>query len=283
MSTKDLDTSFVRDKLDHAVVIARGVKRKFMWRYLSGTLPIYLVPEFPKSGGTWFSQMLADCLELPFYRNATLQKMVPSVMSGHQLYHPNYQNVTVMFRDGRDIMVSAYYHFLFKNDINASFGVKRHRSFCDFANYDDIRTNLPKFIDYMFTDFSHKSRHFNWSEFVDSWIDQVDDYVTYRQLKAEPVATLQSTVKRLTGRELTHEFVATVVEKYSFKKQAGRKEGSEDKHSFVRKGIVGDWRNQFTPAACEVFAKHAGSQLIRLGFEENDAWVTDPVASQANH
>lgn len=280
MTTNQLETSFVQDQWVRAKVVTRGLKRKFMWRHLSGTLPIYLVPEFPKSGGTWFSQMLADCLEVPFYRNWSSQKMASSVMSGHHLYDRRYKNVTVMFRDGRDIMVSAYYHFLFKNDINAAFGVKRHRSYCDFADYDDIRTNLPQFIEYMFTDFSKGKRHFSWSDFVDSWIDHVDYYVTYRQLRTDPTATLQASVKRLTGQELSHELVAAVVDKYSFKKQAARNEGSESKHSFVRKGIVGDWRNQFTPEAREVFAKHAGHQLIRLGFEENDAWVTEPVESQ---
>ena len=281
MSSEQLETSLLHDQWVRAQVMARGLKRKAMWRYLSGTLPLYLVPEFPKSGGTWFSQMLADCLEVPFYRNWSAQKFTSSVMSGHHLYDSRYKNVTVVFRDGRDIMVSAYYHMLFKSDINAAFGVKRHRSFCDFDDYDDIRANLPQFIQYMFTNFSKGKRHFSWADFVDSWIDQVDYYVTYRQLRTEPIVTMQAAVKRLTGRELSHEAVAAVVEKYSFKKQSGRNEGSENKHSFVRKGIVGDWQNQFTAEAREVFAKHAGSQLIRLGFEKSDAWVTEPVSSPA--
>ena len=278
MSTKQLDSSFLYDQWFRTVLATRGIKRKVMWRYWSGKLPLYLVPEYPKSGGTWFSQMLADSLGVPFYRNTTSQPFVSCVMSGHHLYDARYQNVTAMFRDGRDIMVSAYYYFLFKNDINASFGVKRHRSYCDFADYDDIRTNLPQFIDYMFTDYAKSRRHFSWADFVDSWLDQIDYFVTYRQLRTEPIETLQNSVERLTGRRPDREFISDVVEKYSFKKQAGRSEGSENKHSFVRKGIVGDWRNQFSREACEVFAKHAGRHLVRLGFEKNDDWVTQAEA-----
>jgi hypothetical protein len=65
------------------------------------------------------------------------------------------------------------------------------------------------------------------------------------------------------------------VEKYSFKRQAGRAQGQSNKHSFVRKGITGDWKNHFTEEACQVFARHAGSQLIRLGFESNNDWVNE--------
>ena len=272
-SNQNLNTSFLYDQWARGRIIARALKRRGIWCYLSGRLPVYLVPEFPKSGGTWFSQMLADCLEVPFFRNTSPQQLVSSVMSGHHLYDPRYQNVTVMFRDGRDVMVSAYYHYLFKNDINQAFGVKRHRRHLNFSDYDDIQNNLPQFIDYMFTDYKRNRRHFSWSDFVDSWVDKVDYYVTYRQVLNEPVPTLTTAVERLTGRTPDESFVSSVVEKYSFKRQAGRAQGQANKHSFVRKGITGDWKNHFSDEACQVFAKHAGSQLIRLGFENDDLWV----------
>jgi len=278
-STQNLNTSFLFDQWARCRIIARALKRRGMWCYMSGRLPIYLVPEYPKSGGTWFSQMLADCLGVPFFRNTSPQKVVSSVMSGHHLYDPRYQNTTVMFRDGRDVMISAYYHFLFKNDINQAFGVKRHRRHLNFADYDDIRGNLPQFVDYMFTDYKRHPRHFSWSDFVDSWIDKVDYYVTYGQLLNDPVPTLTTAVQRLTGRQLEEQFVASVVEKYSFKRQAGRAKGEANKHSFVRKGITGDWKNHFSKEACEVFAKHAGTHLVRLGFEKDDLWVNQASES----
>jgi hypothetical protein len=276
----NLDKSSVTSDLSLRVRLGlRAVKRSAMRKYLSGTLPLYLVPEFPKSGGTWFSQMLADCLDVPFYRNTSYQRMNSSVMSGHFLYDSRYRNVVVMFRDGRDVIVSAYYYFLFKNEINANFGVARHRGYCRFDDYDDIQTNLPKFIEYMFTDYAKGRRHFSWSDFVDSWIDEIDFYVTYRQLRTEPVKTMDAAIRNLTGRELPEEKIQAVVDKYSFKRQTGRAQGDSCKHSFARKGIVGDWVNHFSPEAREVFAKHAGKQLIRLGFEKDLAWVNETAST----
>ncbi|MBM3514222.1 MAG: sulfotransferase domain-containing protein, partial [Alphaproteobacteria bacterium] len=40
----------------------------------------------------------------------------------------------------------------------------------------------------------------------------------------------------------------------------------------VRKGIVGDWRNHFTPAVARAFHDSVGSLLIDCGFETNRDW-----------
>ena len=55
-----------------------ALKRKLMWWGLANIYDAYLVAEFPKSGGTWFSQMLAEYLCLPFSRN-TLPRTVPAL------------------------------------------------------------------------------------------------------------------------------------------------------------------------------------------------------------
>src|SRR3712207_8037395 len=41
----------------------------------------------------------------------------------------------------------------------------------------------------------------------------------------------------------------------------------------LRKGVVGDWRNQFSPEAREVFNRYAGEELILLGYEKDRKWV----------
>jgi hypothetical protein len=53
----------------------------------------------------------------------------------------------------------------------------------------------------------------------------------------------------------------------SFKKLAGRNPGEEDRSSFFRKGIVGDWRNHLSPKAELVFREQAGAWLERLGYQ----------------
>lgn len=265
--------------IERGIVHSRALKRLFMWHYCSGKLPIYLVPEFPKAGGTWFSQMLSDALELPFARNTTPPRFEKCVMSGHHLFSPNFNNVTVVIRDGRDIMVSAYYYMLFKNEINRQFGVDRHRRHLPFADYDDIQSNLPSFIEYMFTRYAKKRFHFSWSQFIDSWLDRDVPVVRYEDLLKSPVDELIRVVKSLTGDELSQERAIRVVEKYSFKNMTGRKSGSEDKKSFVRKGISGDWKNHFSSQACQVFENFAGPQLIKAGYEPDDRWVKEQSES----
>ena len=41
----------------------------------------------------------------------------------------------------------------------------------------------------------------------------------------------------------------------------------------MRKGIVGDWKNHFTPASRAMFDEFAGEQLIKLGYETDNSWV----------
>ena len=255
------------------LIRARAAKRMLMWHTLSNRLPIYLVPEYPKAGGTWFSQMLAEALELPFYRNTSAQPIRKCVMSGHFLHSPHFHNAVIVIRDGRDCVVSAYYYMCFKNNVNRQFGVNRYRSHLQFEDYDDIQNNLPKFIEYLFGKHAEKRFHFGWGEFIDSWYDQDVPVVKYEDLLKQPAAELCKTVKALTGNELPLERAQEIADNYSFKKMSGRKPGQENKGSFVRKGVSGDWKNHFTREARLAFDKFAGDQLIRTGYEPDRAWL----------
>ena len=51
----------------------------------------------------------------------------------------------------------------------------------------------------------------------------------------------------------------------------GRKRGSEDSSSFLRKGIVGDWRNFFTDRDESIFREEAGDLLRELGYDDSGA------------
>lgn len=263
--------------IERGIVHVRAIKRLALWHGFSSRLPIYLVPEFPKSGGTWFSQMLSDCLELPFARNTNPARFEKCVMSGHHLYSRNFSNVSIVIRDGRDIMISAYYYMLFKNEINRQFGVDRHRGHLNFSDYDDIKSNLPRFIEYMFTKYAEKRFHFSWSQFIDSWTPHDVPIVRYEDLLTNAADELIRVVQALTGNELSRERVDEVVEKYSFKNMSGRQSGKENKKSFVRKGIAGDWRNHFSPDACQVFDHFAGKHLIQVGYESDHSWVDSGV------
>ena len=94
----------------------------------------------------------------------------------------------------------------------------------------------------MFTKYAQKRFHFSWSEFIDSWMPHDVPVVRYEDLLTRAGDELIRVVKTLTDRELSQERACEVVEKYSFKNMSGRQSGKENKKSFVRKGIAGDWR-----------------------------------------
>jgi len=237
----------------------------------SGILPLYIVTEYPRSGGSWFSQMLSDCLQVPYPRNE-FPKFKSCVMQRHYKYSPFFQNVFCILRDGRDIMVSYYYYSLFENERYNQKLVENTRKKVSFSDYDNIGKNLPKFIEYLFTHKGHP--RYTWTEFVDSWIDKKDvAFVKYEDLLKDAIGELYKSILEVTGQKLDKRRLEEIVEKYSFKKIAKRKPGQEDKKSFLRKGVTGDWKNYFTQEAKEIFDHYAGETLIKLGYEEDSSWV----------
>ena len=57
-----------------------------------------------------------------------------------------------------------------------------------------------------------------------------------------------------------------------FRKGSSRKRGQEDATSRSRKGVVGDWENDFTGEDKMAFKAIAGDLLITLGYEKSNDW-----------
>ena len=247
-----------------------SVVRLGMCYSFSSCLPLYIVNEYPKSGGTWVSQMLSDYLDLPFSRNQ-FPKFQSSILHGHYLYFPTLKNVFIVMRDGRDIMVSYYYQSLFKHERFNDRLVEITRRDLDFNKYSDIKNNMPKFIEYKFSNKKHP--RFTWSEFVNSWIDKNAPIIAYEDLLVDPIKVLGEAIQKVCNVQPDEDRLRKISEKYSFKNQTGRNPGDENKLSFLRKGIAGDWRNYFSNEAGQVFNEFAGKELIKLGYEIDDSWI----------
>lgn len=275
-----LEGSVVRVK--PAVERLNPVVRFGMANLLSGPLSLYVINEYPKSGGSWLGQMLERALGLPYPRNR-FPEFRASIMHGHYLHlmdgtslRPRgAKNVLVVWRDGRDVMVSSYHHSLFKNERSNGRLVEMTRKELDFPDYEDVRANLPRFVEYAFT--RQRYPRFSWADFARRWNGRKGVvHTSYEILRHDTAGELARIARDLTGRELSLERAREVAEEFSFERQSGgRKPGQENKGSFVRKGIVGDWRTQFTQEAREVFDRYAGDELIRLGYEPNRSWVSE--------
>jgi len=237
---------------------------------LGSSSPYIVVTEYPKSGGTWISMMLSDALAIPFPRNRL--PMLKSCILHDHLFNPfNIHNVLAVTRDGRDILVSQYFHSLFENGSGNEALVRRTRKKLNFRNYDDLESNLPAFIEYTYSDGSRKKH--NWNTFNDRWTETPRAVrAKYEDFLLRPVSELQRVSFELSGETLSEDNADAIVKKYSFSSLSGRKSGEENKRSFLRKGISGDWKNYFTPTAKEVFKDYAGATLIKLGYESDNAW-----------
>lgn len=232
--------------------------------------PVVLT-EYPKSGGTWLSQMMASALDIPYPRNR-LPHWGSQIIHGCYLtVSPNIDTV-VVWRDGRDTMVSYYYHIMFDKPItSAKFGAKLKKAL-DVNDPKDITTIMPRFIEWAFTG---GYPGYSWSDFVNRWYGRKGIvFTSYEAVTENPARELRKVLDHFDRKHVSDQEIASIVEAYSFQKQTNRKPGEEDPWSFVRKGIVGDWQNVFDRECREMFNRFAGRELKLLGYEPNDDWIT---------
>ncbi len=250
---------------------SRALRREVYWR-LSAVLPIILAAEFPKSGGSWIAQMVASAAGFRFPRNNLAPYCWKSVLLGHHLYSRAYDNVFAIFRDGRDVMVSAYHHFLFENEWNDPRTVISTRQAIGYADQDRPYASFDAFVEWMFTDYCRRPTRFSWSEFVQSWIDVDVPKVRYERMLSSPSETLHDLCTALEI-EVSDERIDAIVEENSFKAQAHGKRVQQGVSMFARKGIAGDWKNVFDRKSADIFNHYAGRELIALGYEPDDDWL----------
>ncbi len=162
---------------------------------------------------------------------------------------PNCRVIHII-RDGRDVCVSGYFHNLRQG------GDKFKARFPDFNSY----------IEYTVT--RHWAPYIQQARAFGARYPQRYHEVRYEQLHADPRKEIGAML-RFIGVNADEQSVAACAEAGSFKTlTAGRERGQEDKQSFFRKGVVGDWKNHFDPSNTETFMRHGGTLLRELGYEE---------------
>ncbi len=253
-----------------AILATKGVAR-----FYGEQFPFYYVMEFPKSGGSWLADMIADYLQIPRPVQPVFPIGFKAVLHGHWGYSPRYKRVAYLYRDGRDVCVSLYFRTLqeikdppYKS--TRAYYRKRLPSLFDVK--DGGTSQLPKFIEEWAVSPGNSRR--NWAAHIDQWTNGRPGIVTvsYEQLLEDPSGALAPVLEALTGEEVNAERLAATVHKFSFEQQTGRKRGAEDRTSFIRKGIAGDWRNHFNREAGRVFDERFGETLVRLGYETDRDW-----------
>ena len=86
---------------------------------------------------------------------------------------------------------------------------------------------------------------------------------------------LRRIVSDLTRRDIGDDEANEIIESHSFARRAGRNVGEENTRSFMRKGVVDDWKNYFDLNARERFRTYAGDALMKLGYETSQDWISN--------
>ncbi len=268
--------AFIREQLQRFA----NKSTKFIGMHWGERFPFWYVCEYPKAGGTWLSRMVSDYLDIPMPQYSVMPMGCQCVIHNHWMYSAKLRRCFYLYRDGRDVMVSFYFYRMRNMQQNAETPFNRRmRRRYDAAfgagfDPDDIRRHLPAFIDLEMR--KPMNARINWPTHIRQWCTPRDKhvaYLSYEELLSTPVETLARCLGQFVDEPIDLDRLRATVDRYSFSRMAGRKRGEEDRSSFLRKGVAGDWTSHFTREAAQVFEKYAGQTLIDLGYERDRAWV----------
>jgi len=91
--------------------------------------------------------------------------------------------------------------------------------------------------------------------------------VRYENLKTTPETEIKKVLDFIDA-DASPEIIEEMIAQNSFSKLKKTEQGK----SFFRKGVVGDWRNHFTPDDVQLFKQLTGDLLVRLNYETNTDW-----------
>jgi hypothetical protein len=148
-------------------------------------------------------------------------------------------------RDPRDLLISAWHFFQRKTENQAD----------DEAKLAFIRSALPSLDRGMKAMLQHRR-----TDPASCLI------VTYEQLHRDPMPSIAG-IFHFLGLEATDAIVTACLDATRFETMTeGRKAGEGVDGSFLRKGVVGDWRSTLTPAMSDVILAELGWAFPHFGW-----------------
>jgi len=231
-----------------------------------------VVAEFPKSGGSWLSSMLAHSLGIavrdiyvnndfkafdiskhPWYEGSSSYVLTEScVIKSHEMPDSKLHNFEAhfihMIRDGRDVIVSKYFY---------------EKDFC-------VKNKIIKEFKYTLEEYIEKTSR-EWAEYISAWEGHNVITCSYENLLRDTVDELKEVFSRL-NISVTDDALKAAVDANTKEKFRKSLDKAFKHNTFVRKGIAGDWKNHFNEKQKAIFKLHAGELLIKLGYETDMNW-----------
>lgn len=224
-------------------------------------------PTTPDLSGDYYASLLHNILDAiartardasgkPIYG----EKFTPYAGTGEHAvarlyrYNPNLRLIHLV-RDGRDVIVSGAVHW---SNLQLR-GASGDRA-------EQIRTALAdcRVLDQPFEIFTEL-----WLDSVRAGLLAAERFETltirYEDLLASPLQTLQAVLVHIGADPAA---AGACLNAASFENlSGGRVPGQEDRSSFFRRGVAGDWRSWLSPSQVEAFESRAREFLLKLGYE----------------
>lgn len=215
-----------------------------------------IVNAYPKSGLTWLVHLLCDLLEaqhqdtpemepLSYGHPVTDEWLVRKVHKpywGEDIAYLKDKTVVWTQRDPRDVVVSAMF-YRGVNDLVHAIGVM-------------VQSHYVDYLEGWFK----PSQSLNVAKVI---------FTQYELLHTQPIWVLRGIIQELTGDWLSDARIEEALERQSFENM--RQQLGGDTH-FMRKGIVGDWRNHFTQETAQMFNVHFGQFMLDQGYVDSLKW-----------
>lgn len=185
--------------------------------------------------------------------NEKEQPIIPADVSHKAIY---------LIRNPLDVVASYANHSQVTNDRAIQMMNKPNGYLARQKNGLNISNQLPQLM-------------YSWSGHVKSWQEQeAIEVITvrYEDMKTQPLATFSRVVAAL-GLDCSQEQIAKAIALTQFEKlqQAEKKDGFKEKNitspSFFRKGAMGGYKEELTPAQIELICEVHGETMEAFGYE----------------
>lgn len=271
------------DKINHICFLYNNpffYKRHFLERKR------VVLSTLPKSGTSWLNLMLKDILlKYKGYRYKEDRKLNDMQ---YEMYFTNHlpaadilpfignteNRFIFLYRDLRDHIISWIHHYKYRKN-NIDYKLSQYMDCLDFEEaLIEFIVGEPNSKGYGTAAITPVRRT---CRMVNEWLQLEAENqnvltVTYEDLHKNCLGELRRIVNFI-GIRVDDEILSKVVKNRSFMRMSqGRRQGDEDKSNHFRKGIVGDWKNYFSPMTKDLFKKMAGDFLVKTGYEPDDSW-----------
>lgn len=256
-----------------------GMYNEIILTFLGKKWNVILINEYPKCGASWLRKMLSSYLNVELSNGNINSKRIMQLISKNAIIQRHWlrdkinlnnkiNKIIIVIRDPRDVYNSFYFYQTYFQPQQEF--LKRY----GYSKNDDERENMTRYIKYKLRcpessgtpSFSYKDF---WSKYKNCRKAHI---IKYEDLHKNTSVEIENILRYIGISNINHKKIRDVIEINSFKMVTKTAIGEENKMKHARKGIIGDWKNNFNSETICIVKKYLNDLIIDLGYENNPNW-----------